>query len=331
MEGEGFPKGLGRWSWLWMWESGWLPSLKLTANAPENRPSQQETIVFQPSIFRGELLVSGRVHTYLNLALFRDILRSGFYRLSKWRNQNFRTPKIASVCSWIWSYYYKAVNLCFFLFLFFCVLVSGKCLRSRFITQANKLWWTNQPLVLKQVLPSNYLNWMLCAVSKIQRKWLVSHPIVLYIDMWHLIYKYIYFYPFFDSLCTVWCMARACQNTGFPSGKQSSLFCQKGPWIRVSQIHWQTVFGQDPICIYTPRTQMTLVLIGKGLVLEGWPSKIEVSWVLGQAYITYICICIYYHISAQLDQRPVKKPVGNSPKWWFGSLKCPPKCKCPKL
>ena len=33
--------------------------------------------------------------------------------------------------------------------------------------------------------------------------------------------------------------------------------------------------------IYVPRTQMTLVLIGRGLVLEGWPSKIEVSWVLG--------------------------------------------------
>ena len=33
------------------------------------------------------------------------------------------------------------------------------------------------------------------------------------------------------------------------------------------------------ICI--PRTQMTLVLIQLGLVLEGWPSKMEVSWVLG--------------------------------------------------
>ena len=32
---------------------------------------------------------------------------------------------------------------------------------------------------------------------------------------------------------------------------------------------------------YIPRTQMTLVLIGKDLVLGGWPSKIEVSWVLG--------------------------------------------------
>ena len=26
---------------------------------------------------------------------------------------------------------------------------------------------------------------------------------------------------------------------------------------------------------------MTIVLIEKGLVLEGWPSNIEVSWVLG--------------------------------------------------
>ena len=36
----------------------WHPSLKLTANAPENRVfSQKGTIVFQPLIFRGELLV----------------------------------------------------------------------------------------------------------------------------------------------------------------------------------------------------------------------------------------------------------------------------------
>ena len=44
-----------------------LHSLKLneTNIAPENRPSSKETIVFQPSIFRGELLVSGRV-LYIN-------------------------------------------------------------------------------------------------------------------------------------------------------------------------------------------------------------------------------------------------------------------------
>ncbi len=30
-----------------------LPSLKLTANAPENRPKPNRKVVFQPSIFRG--------------------------------------------------------------------------------------------------------------------------------------------------------------------------------------------------------------------------------------------------------------------------------------
>ena len=41
----------------------WLPSLKLTAKAPENRPfaPKKETIIFQPSIFRCELFGSGRV------------------------------------------------------------------------------------------------------------------------------------------------------------------------------------------------------------------------------------------------------------------------------
>ena len=47
------------------------------------------------------------------------------------------------------------------------------------------------------------------------------------------------------------------------------------------------------VYIYIPRTQMTLVLIGKGLVLEGWvPSKIEVSWVLG-IFILYIYIYLF--------------------------------------
>ena len=35
------------------------------------------------------------------------------------------------------------------------------------------------------------------------------------------------------------------------------------------------------INIYAPRTQMTIVLIENRLVLEGWPSKIQISWVLG--------------------------------------------------
>ncbi len=38
-----------------------LPSLPETSTAPEKIASQKERIVFQPSILRGELLVSGRV------------------------------------------------------------------------------------------------------------------------------------------------------------------------------------------------------------------------------------------------------------------------------
>ena len=38
----------------------------------------------------------------------------------------------------------------------------------------------------------------------------------------------------------------------------------------------------------TPGTQVTLVLVGKGLVLRGIPSNIQVIWALG--------ICIYIDI-----------------------------------
>ena len=48
--------------------------------------------------------------------------------------------------------------------------------------------------------------------------------------------------------------------------------------------------------IHIPGTQMTLVLIGKGLVLEGWPSKIEVIWVPG----IYI-----YHINTSFRGNPI--------------------------
>ncbi len=40
----------------------------------------------------------------------------------------------------------------------------------------------------------------------------------------------------------------------------------------------------ERLYIDIPWTQMTLVLIGKGLVLRGWPSKIEVIWVPGTSH-----------------------------------------------
>ena len=50
------------------------------------------------------------------------------------------------------------------------------------------------------------------------------------------------------------------------------------------------VYVSNSICI--PRAQMTLVLIEKGLILEGWSSKTEVGWVLG-VYDMYIFIYIW--------------------------------------
>ena len=46
----------------WNSKKWWfVPCLKPTAKAPQNRPGPKRKLVFQPSIFRCELLVSGRV------------------------------------------------------------------------------------------------------------------------------------------------------------------------------------------------------------------------------------------------------------------------------
>ena len=42
---------------------------------------------------------------------------------------------------------------------------------------------------------------------------------------------------------------------------------------------WQWVAEKNTNYLETP---MTLILIGKGLVLKGWASKIEVIWALGR-------------------------------------------------
>ena len=45
------------------------------------------------------------------------------------------------------------------------------------------------------------------------------------------------------------------------------------------------------ITIHLPRTQVTLVLVEKGLVWGYWPSQIEVIWVLGTSYIILHLYC----------------------------------------
>ena len=66
-----------------------------------------------------------------------------------------------------------------------------------------------------------------------------------------------------------------------------------------------------PIYIYIPRTQMTLVLIGKCLFfLEGWPSKIEVCWVLGiDIYIyTYNHIYLCHEKTIKMNPSTLHQP-----------------------
>ena len=74
--------------------------------------------------------------------------------------------------------------------------------------------------------------------------------------------------------------------TGFVSLKPR-LFGRKLRWMWVAK-RWPSSIDSGRTCTFAifflggPRTQRTLVLIEKDLVLEGWPSKIEVSWVLGK-------------------------------------------------
>ncbi len=71
---------IGKWRFYrdtW-WPKKWnTRTLKLTAKAPENRPGpQEERIVFQASVFRCDLLVSGRVNIIHFLSISYKLIRS---------------------------------------------------------------------------------------------------------------------------------------------------------------------------------------------------------------------------------------------------------------
>ena len=103
--------------------------LKLTAKAPENRPSKKETIVFQPSIFRGKLLVSGTVNQLIINTLgffFASVKVVHFFRYSlvvvKFETVVFfvgdRFFQGAANDSFIYIYIYI-----FFFYLFICLFI----------------------------------------------------------------------------------------------------------------------------------------------------------------------------------------------------------------
>ena len=72
-----------------------LPSMKLTAKAPEHRPSQKETIVFQPAILGANCLpVSFRVPGICTIGILNSILSSD------WIGINFPQQALEH---WIWG------------------------------------------------------------------------------------------------------------------------------------------------------------------------------------------------------------------------------------
>ena len=96
--GHGENNGETWWSWRGCCENikrgNMIPgTLKLTANAPENRPGPRRKHIFQPSIFRCELLVSGSVRSSLNIifCIFGWVRNEKFQPPQNSLEQSFRT------------------------------------------------------------------------------------------------------------------------------------------------------------------------------------------------------------------------------------------------
>ena len=95
-------------------------------------------------------------------------------------------------------------------------------------------------------------------------------------------------------------------------------------------VHTSNVLTDDDDIYYIPRTQMTHGLLGKGLVLRGWPSKIEVVGVLGISreiyHLIYTSESLVFMFSAgrrNLDQllrllRHVERPSQRR-RYWIDS------------
>ena len=68
-------------------------------------------------------------------------------------------------------------------------------------------------------------------------------------------------------------------------GKWSNLTSIFFKWVETTKLFWLEQAFSVKIYLHL-EPKWPLVLIEKGLVLEGWPSKIEVSWVLGICILT---------------------------------------------
>ena len=98
----------------------------------------------------------------------------------------------------------------------------------------------------------------------------------------------------------------SCKCTaGFGAAVRRLVFCQVSwAFACFAYLHFLAYACDNRFIqhLNVPGTQMTLVLVGKGFVLEGWPSKIEVTQALGiRIYI--LCIYMYVFIKGSLDEK----------------------------
>ena len=123
---------------------------------------------------------------------------------------------------------------------------------------------------------------------------------------------YIVGVPNFPRLYVLWGVfhihveSQRCINTNKSRGNPPIPLIQVGDFHpfavdpKTEKNYPQRMHGTRKTCLYLPRTQLTLGLIGQGLVLGGWPSKIEVIGVLGTFYTIKISSiqCSYMYCSS---------------------------------
>ena len=148
----------------------------------------------------------------------------------------------------------------------FCLVV---CVSSTLVRQSiSRNFWINSALGRNNKFEQNHVfQFLIFDFSNFQQKWNLSPPKKK--KNLHRV-----------SPCKI---DMEPKNHMFWTGKSSSIHLHFVGWSSREFLNWCCFLSHRIHIwyIYLPGTQMTIVLIGKGLVLESWPSKIEDIWVPG--------------------------------------------------
>ena len=136
-----------------------------------------------------------------------------------------------------------------------------------------------RPCLKKIVVPWIFWIWILTCINNLEPQttiyeWMFGETTIFYTKIWNhpnetTIYKWLAL-GFQEAIITS--PNKPSLKLSAPHPQKRFLFLPFGANFGLClRRHWQ----------FLPGTQMTLVLIGKDLVLGGWPSKIEVIWVPG--------------------------------------------------